>query len=354
MSKKEKIRGTAFVAMSGGVDSSVAALLLKRAGWRVVGVYMKSWQPAGMTCMWRTERADALRVAAALDIPLKTWDFSREYRARVAAPMIQAYRTGTTPNPDVECNRHIKFGLFYERAMQEGADAVATGHYACKREMKTQNTKLKIFELRTAKDKEKDQTYFLWNIPASVLPQVLFPIGHLTKPQVRVIARKAGLATAFKKDSQGVCFVGELNVKDFLASHIAQKRGSIVHVDGRFLGAHDGAAYYTIGQRHGLDIKEGDGPYFVVKKDMRTNTITVGGENNLYSTRAHITDVHWLGPKPVAGAPMQAKIRYRTAAVGVVLRGNMLTFRRPVRAVAPGQSVVFYRGSRVLGGAILA
>lgn len=349
MQIKKQTKGTVYVAMSGGVDSSVAALLLKRAGWGVVGVYMKPWQPKGMTCLWQSERADALRVAAALDIPLKTWDFSREYRKLVAAPMIHAYRTGTTPNPDVECNRHIKFGLFYERALKEGANAVATGHYANIR--RGTNNELRI---TNAKDKEKDQTYFLWGLQARQLGRILFPVGRLLKKDVRTLATGAGLMTAGKKDSQGVCFVGDLDMKSFLSSAIKPKPGRILHVDGRDLGAHDGAAYYTIGQRHGLDIKEGGGPYFVVKKDMHTNTITVGGERDLYASRARVTGIHWIGSKPTADVPLQAKIRYRTEAVAAVLRGSMLTFRRPVRAVAPGQSVVFYRGSVVLGGAILA
>ncbi len=337
------------MAMSGGVDSSVAALLLKRAGWRVVGVYMKPWQPIGMTCMWQAERADALRVAAALDVPLKTWDFSRQYRRLVAAPMIKAYRTGTTPNPDVECNRHIKFGLFYARAIREGADFIATGHYARIKKLPINN-----FQLTAARDRAKDQTYFLWGLRSRQLARILFPIGGLLKKEVRDIARRYRVATAEKRDSQGVCFVGDLDMKSFLSSVIKPKSGRILHVDGRNLGSHDGAGYYTIGQRHGLDIKEGGGPYYVVKKDMRANTVTVGSERDLYCRRARVVGVHWIGNRPRAGSSLQAKIRYRTKAVPVILRGSTLTFLKPVRAMAPGQSVVIYRGSVVLGGALLA
>lgn len=348
MKQRQAPQKTVYVAMSGGVDSSVSAFLLTRAGCRVVGVYMKPWQPAGMTCLWQAERADALRVAASLDIPLETWDFSRQYARLVAAPMIEAYRTGITPNPDVQCNRHIKFGLFYHRAIKEGADFVATGHYARITQMSGA-----VYRLSAARDQSKDQTYFLWGLHSAQLSRILFPVGGLLKSEVRDIARKNAVPTAGKKDSQGVCFIGDLDMKSFLSSVIKPKAGRIIHVDGRNLGTHDGAGYYTIGQRHGLDIKTGGGPYFVIQKNMRANTITVGSEDELYSRRARVKELHWITPgRP--GADLEAKIRYRTPAVPVSLQGTTLTFHRPVRAVAPGQSVVFYRGSTVLGGALLA
>ncbi len=337
---------TVYVAMSGGVDSSVAAHLLVKRGFRVVGVYMKPWQPAGMHCLWEEERADALRVASALNIPLKTWDFSREYYRHVTKPMIRDYANGLTPNPDVECNRHIKFGLFYQRALREGADFVATGHYA------RISTRQGITMLRTARDTSKDQTYFLWGIKGTQLARILFPVGGLLKKEVRAIARRAALPTADKKDSQGVCFVGQMDMKSFLATAIAPKQGVIRHTDGRVLGAHDGAGYYTIGQRHGLDITDGHGPYFVTAKNMKRNEITVGTELALYRRTARIGRVHWIANDGTRDR-LSAKIRYRAPTVPVKIQEGTLAFARPVRAIAPGQSVVFYRGSRVLGGALM-
>lgn len=336
-----------YVAMSGGVDSSVAALLLVQRGFRVVGVYMKPWQPRGLACLWEEERADALRVADALGIPLKTWDVSRIYHTKVANPMVRAYRDGTTPNPDVECNRHIKFGFFYERALSEGADFVATGHYA--RILKSRG----VSTLAKAVDANKDQTYFLWGLRGRQLSHILFPIGGMTKPEVRACARAAGLPTAEKKDSQGVCFVGKLDMKSFLTTVIRPRSGMILHRDGRVLGTHDGAGYYTIGQRHGLDIREGGGPYYVVRTDVRKNIVVVGTEGDLMSRTARFVQPNWLGPKPSAGVRVRAKIRYRTEEVPVTIKGNRLVFARPVRALTSGQSVVFFKGSRVLGGAVL-
>lgn len=342
-------RSTVYVAMSGGVDSSVAALLLKRAGHRVVGVFMRPWQPRGFACLWERDRADALQVAAKLGIPLETWDFSRQYAASVARPMVSGYRRGVTPNPDVDCNRHIKFGLFAERAFREGADFIATGHYA-----RTVRAGGRV-HLAAAADRNKDQTYFLWAVPSRALERTLFPLGGLTKPEVRRLAHRAGLVTATKPDSQGVCFVGDLDVKSFLQTHIRPRRGRILHTDGRVLGFHDGAAYYTVGQRHGLDIRDGGGPYYVTRTDVRRNTVTVGPESALYASTARITGAHWLAAAPVAGDRVRVQVRYRGPAVPAVMGGRgRIRFLRPVRAIAPGQSAVVYRGSRLLGGGILA
>lgn len=335
---------TVYVAMSGGVDSSVAAYLLKKEGFRIVGVFMKPYQIPGMPCLWRADRQDALRVATALGIPLKTWDFSRQYGARVTRAMIKGYREGITPNPDVLCNKEIKFGLLYDRAMREGADAIATGHYA----------QIIRGTIRKAKDGNKDQTYFLWAIPAACIQKTLFPIGHLTKPKVRGIATAAGLITAGKKDSQGICFVGPMDVKSFLVKNIKPRRGRILHTDGRVIGTHDGAAYYTIGQRHGLDIKDGGGPYFVISKDIKRNIIVVGSEKDLYGSRARLTDTNWFGSRPAVGTRVQVKIRYRTPAHSAIIGPrNTLTFIRPVKAITPGQSAVLYKGNRLLGGGVI-
>lgn len=351
--QKKKI----FVAMSGGVDSSVAAALLKKRGFNVVGVFMKPWAPAAKTlngrndfCMWRQDREDALHVASVLNIPLLTWDFSREYGRKVTRYMVDAYRHGITPNPDVMCNKEIKFGLFFKRALREGADLIATGHYA-----KTKNGKL----LR-AKDKNKDQTYFLWTLTQEQLAKTLFPVGDMTKPQVRAMAKRLKLPVYDKKDSQGICFIGQMNVKDFLKSRIKPKKGKILHIDGRILGEHDGAYYYTVGQRHGLDIRDGSGPYFVVSKDVKKNTITVGERRNLLGKEARVAELHWISGKPPKfPAKVMVKIRYRTQSVAVTLHLNSLpgqghlVFMRPQRAITPGQSAVFYRGRAILGGGII-
>ena len=343
MKQKKKV----FVAMSGGVDSSVAALLLKQKGYDVTGVFMKPWQPAGFSCLWEQDRADALRVATMLDIPFETWDFSREYERHVSRPMVESYRRGRTPNPDVECNRHIKFGLFYRRARLRGADFIATGHYA--RIVRCHGA----YALCAATDASKDQTYFLWGMRSSQLPHVLFPVGGLLKSQVRELARSARLSTAAKKDSQGVCFVGALDMKSFLTTRVPSKKGVILHMDGRILGSHDGAGYYTIGQRHGLDITVGGGPYYVIAKDMRRNRILVGPAPALLASTVSVRGVRWFGPKPSPGAPLRAMIRYRSPKIPVHLSGTSVRFRRPVKAVASGQSIVFYRGRALVGGAII-
>lgn len=333
----------AYVAMSGGVDSSVAAHLLLRRGYRVVGVFLKPWQPRGMPCLWQRDREDAAAVASRLGIPLKTWDFSREYGRRVAAPMVAAYRAGRTPNPDVECNRTIKFGRFAERAFREGADVIGTGHYA----------RLRGGRIGAARDAGKDQTYFLWAVPRAVLARTVFPLGHLTKPQVRALARRLRLPVADKKDSQGVCFVGALDVKSFLAARIRRRPGTVRHVDGRVLGRHDGAAYYTIGQRHGLHLTDGGGPHFVVRRDVRRNLITVGTERDLAAVRARVAALNWHAPVPSPTDRILVRIRYRAAAVPATYSRGVIRFTRPVRAVAPGQSAVFYRNGMLLGGGVL-
>ena len=343
--------------MSGGVDSSVAAALLKERGFHVVGVFMKPWQPKGIQCLWQEDRQDAMRVAAILDIPLETWDFSRQYEIKVTRSMIDGYRRGITPNPDVMCNQEIKFGLFFKQAMRRGADAIATGHYACIfPEVRPQETSPRShLKLMKAKDINKDQTYFLWMLGQERLAKILFPIGEYTKPEVRTLARKFKLPTHDKKDSQGVCFIGPLDMKEFLTRHIKQKIGVVRDRDGRVLGEHDGAQYYTIGQRHGLDLGIAGGPYYVVRKDVRRNIVTVGGAQDLLARTARLTEVRWVsGKAPAFPVRMNVKIRYRTAAASAVLhKGGLLEFRTPQRAITPGQSAVFYKRQEVLGGGII-
>jgi tRNA-specific 2-thiouridylase len=335
---------TVYVAMSGGVDSSVAATLLKKQGFNVVGVFMRPWQDPLVPCLWQNDHEDALRVAAVLNISLLTWDFSREYGKYITKYMIDGYRKGLTPNPDVMCNKEIKFGLFFKRAIKEGADFVATGHYA-----RTKNG-----EMLTAEDSNKDQTYFLWTLTRDQLSKTIFPIGDYKKPEVRKLAKKFKLPTATKKDSQGICFVGSMNVKAFLKRHIKPRNGKILDINNRVIGEHDGAWYYTIGQRHGLNITLGNGPYFVVSKDIKKNIVVVGGEKDLNSKTARISEINWINEKPKFPLNISVKIRYRTPAVpATLLKNGKLEFKKPQRAVTPGQSAVFYLRNKVLGGGII-
>ena len=372
--------------MSGGVDSSVAAALLKKRGFEVVGVFMKPWSPEGANskskilnskqipnskfqiqnfspCLWRQDREDAMRAASVLGIPFKTWDFSKEYKKSVTDYMVREYKAGRTPNPDVMCNKEIKFGLFYDKAMKEGADYIATGHYArLKREIlnpkfeilnkfKIPNFKFKLF---MAKDKNKDQSYFLWTLKQKQLVRCLFLVGDYIKPEVRKIAKKFGLPNHDKKDSQGVCFIGPLDMKDFLQTKIKPKSGKILNLAGKVLGTHDGVYYYTIGQRHGLDIGIGGGPYYVVSKNIKKNIIYVGDEKDLYSTRLRISSMSWITDAPKFPAQLDVRLRYRAGLKKAVLRKNgELELKTPERAITSGQSAVFYKKEELLGGGII-
>src|SRR3989344_3316806 len=367
---------TIYVAMSGGVDSSVAAALLKKQGYDVVGVFMKPWSPVIETrdkrqetsfCLWRQDREDAMRAAAVLGIPLLTWDFSKEYKREVADYMIREYRAGRTPNPDVMCNKEIKFGLFLKKAIKEGADFIATGHYVrLEKEVysfqfsvsgnKNSNKKLKTinYKLKTATDKNKDQSYFLWTLTQEQLKYCLFPIGDYVKPDIRKLAKKFGLPNHDKKDSQGVCFIGPLDMKDFLKKYIKPKRGKIIDAKGKSVGWHDGVYYYTIGQRHGLDIKNGQGPYYVTGKDMNKNLIYVGEEQKLGGREAMVSDISWVSRELKLPAEIDVKIRYRTKPKRAVLnRNGNLRFKNLIRAITPGQSAVFYKEEELLGGGII-
>ncbi|OGN03765.1 MAG: tRNA 2-thiouridine(34) synthase MnmA [Candidatus Yanofskybacteria bacterium RIFCSPHIGHO2_01_FULL_43_42] len=359
-----------YVAMSGGVDSSVAAALLKKRGFNVVGVFMKPWQPKLESfCLWKEDREDAMRVATKLGIPLLTWDFSKEYKREVADYMVKEYKLGRTPNPDVMCNKHIKFGLFLEKALKEGADLIATGHYIRiqKSKIKNQNDKLmfkNVFKLLRARDKNKDQSYFLWTLTQKQLKHCLFPIGDYTKPEVRKLAKKLGLPTAEKKDSQGVCFIGPLNIKEFLKNYIKPKRGGILDTNGSLVGQHDGVFYYTIGQRHGLDIKNGKGPYYVARKDVKKNIIYVGSKKDLSSRKFKLTDTNWINPtdrpvdnrlrKSIINRGLDVRVRYRAPLSKAVVRSNgEVVFKKSEEAITPGQSAVFYRGDELLGGGVI-
>jgi tRNA-uridine 2-sulfurtransferase len=338
-----------YVAMSGGVDSSVAAALLKEQGHNIVGVFMKPWQPWPGLCMWQGDREDALRAASVLGIPLLTWDFSREYKKEVGNYMIREYKAGRTPNPDIMCNKEIKFGLFLNKALKEGADFIATGHYVKK--LETKNKSAKLFQ---AEDKNKDQSYFLWTLTEKQLKHVLFPIGDYVKPEVRKVAKKFNLPNHDKKDSQGVCFIGPLDMKNFLEKYIKNKKGKILDEDGVEIGQHDGIYYYTIGQRHGLNIGNGKGPYYVIKKDIKKNIIYVGKEKNLGGIQAKISNISWINKPTTFPIKLGAKIRYRSKTERASLGKNgLLKFEKPIRAITSGQSAVFYLREEMIGGGII-
>lgn len=425
------------VGMSGGVDSSVSAALLQEAGYEVIGVFMKNWPPApdsegglklgnfnsaetpaarideeseygdgigaehaaqDYSCTWREDRRDAMRVAAILDIPFQTWDFSREYREAVVSYMIREYAEGRTPNPDVMCNKEIKFGLFYEKARALGADFVATGHYArvtCNKGHETSNEPHAAcrLSLAAARDLNKDQSYFLWTLTKEHVKHALFPLGDLTKSEVRALAKKFGLPTAEKPDSQGICFVGEIDVPSFLRDHIPSSRGAVVTAAGKKVGEHDGVQFYTIGQRHGIGLGGGI-PYYVAGKDLATNTLVVAEgpyDKALFVRDLTAVDVNWISEEPEFPLSCLARIRYRQplqACVVTPIHANAstnshetireyscsnsrkirVTFREEQRAVTPGQSVVFYREDdnpsrnsgrssvelRMLGGAVIS
>lgn len=356
-----------IVAMSGGVDSSVAAGLLVAAGHDVTGVFMKNWSddadPCTGECSWKQERQDALRVASVLSIPFETFDFEAEYRNEVVEYMVREYAAGRTPNPDVMCNSKVKFGLFLDRALAMGADAVATGHYARVREDDGR------YSLLAGVDANKDQSYFLHRLTQAQLSRTLFPVGHLPKPEVRRLAAEMGLPTAEKKDSQGICFIGKVDLREFLGAKIARAPGPVVTVDGRVVGRHSGVAPFTIGQRHGLGIG-GGAPYFVVEKDVRRNTVVVAREDDpsaLYASALSAADAHWIaGEPPAFPQPCKVRIRYRQPLQSATLYagglppeasaegGLVVKFEKPQRAVTPGQFAVFYDGDRCLGGAVIA
>ena len=332
--------------MSGGVDSSVSALLLKQQGYRVIGVYMKNWSKdlPGMKCPWAEDLADAKRVAVKLDLDFEVWDFEEAYKQKVVDYMLEEFKKGNTPNPDIMCNQEIKFKLFYEEAMKRGADYIATGHYA-----KTDGKNL----LR-ANDENKDQTYFLYRMSKESLEHTLFPIGGMLKPDVKKLAEENGLHNAYKKESMGVCFVGEVGMKDFLKEYIDVEPGEIREIEtDEVLGYHEGAIFYTIGQRHGLYIGGGL-PYYIVKKDLDKNIIYVSknlNEENLWTNELELKDL-FLRTDDMK-SEILVRLRHRAPLIKATFDGKKLIFEKPIKRIASGQSIVFYDDQICLGGGIV-
>lgn len=338
-----------FVGMSGGVDSSVSAALLKQEGYDVTGVFIKVWQPDFVECTWKEDRLDAMRVASLLDIPFVTLDLEKEYKEGVIDYMIAEYRNGRTPNPDVMCNREVKFGAFLAWVRKQDKNAyVATGHYA-------QNDGETLV---VSKDAAKDQTYFLWTLAKELLPSIIFPIGHMEKSEVRMLAQKYNLPVSTKKDSQGLCFVGTIDVKTLLKKYIDEKEGDVLSENGEAIGVHTGVMFYTIGERHGFTITKkstDDTPYFVIAKDIEKNTITVSHVPPQEERGEVLTldTINWTQDL-LPGRQYEARARYRApcATIEVIDETHMKVISGDLTK-ASGQSLVLYDGEKCIGGGII-
>lgn len=353
-----------LLGMSGGVDSSVSAILLLEQGFEVIGGFMKNWSDKKCEegefeeCSWRTERRDAMRVAAQLNIPMVTFDFEGQYRAQVYEYMLAEYQAGRTPNPDVLCNKYMKFGLFLDEADKLGCDFVATGHYA-----RVHVDDDRRAHLLTGIDSNKDQSYFLCQLNQDQLKQAIFPIGHLLKSEVREIARKNNLSVAEKKDSQGICFVGKVEMIDFLKERIPERTGNIVTTNGEVIGQHKGFMYYTVGQREGLGVGGGPARYVVERRPETNEVVVAVGEDDprLYSTTLVAVDLSETLPgnlNTIINSTIEARIRYRQPLAKCVVEkidGDQafVRFLSPQRSVAPGQFIAFYHGDELIGSGII-
>src|SRR3990167_3055130 len=355
-----------FVGLSGGVDSAVSAALLKKQSFEVVGVFIKTWHPDFLECNEEEERRDAMRIAAHLDIPFLTFDFEKVYKKEVADYMIAEYRAGRTPNPDVMCNKEVKFGAFLKKALSIGAQYIATGHYA-------QNKNNKLMK---ANDPEKDQAYFLWTLNQKQLSKIIFPVGHLKKTEVRKLAKKFNLPVSEKKDSQGICFLGEVDLKKFLKHYIKEKKGKVVlappeagNEKGEVIGHHDGVFFHTLGERHGFTIVKKspkDKPYYIIGKDVKKNILIVSqsfppdsprwssGEAGKGEAKGVIKlkNTNWISGTPEENKKYTAQIRYHGEQLPCKVKSNEVIFAKPILA-APGQSCVIYDHDICLGGGIV-
>lgn len=357
------------LGMSGGVDSSVCAHLLVEQGYEVTGVFLECWRAPG--CRSEADRADALKVALSLGIPFQVLDFKDTYKNKVVEYFFQEYEAGFTPNPDVLCNKEIKFGLFYDWAMEHGFDAVATGHYA-----KIIETPELGMQLAIPADTHKDQTYFLYLLKQEQLAHVVFPLAELTKPEVRMAAEQRGLHVATKKDSVGICFIGDINVHNFLKERLGENPGEVVDVKNNVIGKHQGLWFYTVGQRHGFTVdkktlitlddgktleKENIPPFYVIKKIPEKNQLMVGFGPQTYSDHFGVRDLHWIAGEPVSSTEtteLLVRIRHtgRLIAGQINVATNQVTLSEPTQGIAEGQSAVFYQetaaGTICLGGGV--
>lgn len=356
--------------MSGGVDSSVAAYLLKKEDYDVVGVFMKNWtetmprdsddiSSTKELCPWVHDQEDMRKVCSDLKIPFYTFDFEKEYHEKVIEYFYQGYKNGITPNPDIMCNKEIKFKLFLDKCLTLGADYIATGHYARIKRQEISKGKYK-YKLLKGKDENKDQSYFLCELNQYQLSKTIFPIGEYTKTKVRSIANKINLATKDKKDSQGICFIGEVDLREFLKLRLKENPGNIVTTDGEIIGKHIGLPFYTIGQRKGINIGGGI-PYFVAAKDNGRNELIVAKGSNdpiLFQNTLTASNAHWLDSEPKLPLHCTAKIRYRQSDQKVKVtklndRLLLAEFADKQRAITPGQSIVFYNRDELIGSAII-
>ena len=344
--------------MSGGVDSSVTAYLMKKAGYQVVGAFMKNWSfpiKRISECPLYQDYLDMVKVCKKLKIPYLVFSFEDEYKKRVIDDFFRGYEAGITPNPDVLCNREIKFDLFLKEALRRGADLMATGHHIRSRKTKAG------YELLRGRDPIKDQTYFVYPLTQAQLRKCIFPVGEYIKDDIRKIAREANLPTASKRDSQGICFIGQIDAKDFLKTRLKEKPGDIVDIKGRKLGTHEGAWFYTVGQRRIAGLSGTVKPLYVIRTDVKKNQVVVGDDNETYAKVARISNLHLINPaapvKQLLSKRLLAKPRYTPQVFPGKLqkdrKGYFFQFSRPERAITPGQSLVLYQKDVCLGGGVI-